>query len=90
MGVRVEIVDNEGIAARACELGDARQTEIDSIGQAAKSAGFGGAFVDKIVGLEVIGQGHLPAEVIERETAGDGNLVERGDLFCCDISTDEN
>lgn len=90
MGVRVEIVDNEDIAARACELGDARQTEVDAVGQTAESAGFCGTFVHKIVGLEVIGQRHFPAEMIERESAGNGYLVERGDLFCSDVSTDEN
>jgi hypothetical protein len=86
----VEIVDYEGIAARACELGDARQAEVDAVGQAAVGAGFRGAFVDKIVDLEVIRQGHLPAEVIKRETAGDGNLVERSDLLCSDVAADKN
>ncbi|MBE7540018.1 MAG: hypothetical protein HS122_16610 [Opitutaceae bacterium] len=88
--VGMEVVDNETCASRAGEASDTRKAQVDAVGEAAVSARNGGTLVDKIVGLQVVGERHFATQVIERETAGDTDLVEGGDFLRGYIATDED
>lgn len=89
VGVRMEIVDDQTGRSHAGETGQAGKTKIDAVGETAEGACHHGTLVLEVVGLEVVGERHLAAQVIEREAAGDADLVQGGDLLGRDISADE-